>query len=172
MILETLSIGVIQEAKFLWDEVCLLLSVLRLTRTDSGQHSTLSSKRFSSLEFVRFSWTELKHSQLRSNSKLLNKLMLWSGAFNENLQNRLIIIYFVHLILFIREVIRPLLMMHCREDRLYCDQCYKEQFVPRCAKCQDFITSVIFMMYWHLHLYQHQHCHHHHQQQLIDLSYS
>ena len=29
-----------------------------------------------------------------------------------------------------------------REDRLYCDQCYKEQFVPRCAKCQDFITSV------------------------------
>ena len=36
-----------------------------------------------------------------------------------------------------------------REDRLYCDQCYKEQFVPRCAKCQDFITSVrIIIIFW------------------------
>jgi len=31
--------------------------------------------------------------------------------------------------------------VYTKEDRLYCDQCYKEQFVPRCAKCQDFITS-------------------------------
>ena len=38
-----------------------------------------------------------------------------------------------------------------REDRLYCDQCYKEQFVPRCAKCQDFITSVrIHFIIWNV----------------------
>ena len=38
-----------------------------------------------------------------------------------------------------------------REDRLYCDQCYKEQFVPRCAKCQDFITSVrIIIIIWNV----------------------
>ena len=37
-----------------------------------------------------------------------------------------------------------ILIITTREDRLYCDQCYKEQFVPRCAKCQDFITSVTF----------------------------
>ena len=87
-------------------------------------------------------------------------------------------IFFVHLILIIREVIykiliirevfHPILMMQGGPavlrpvlQRAVCSALCK---MPRLHHIGDFHNQ-----YWHLHLYQHQHCQHHHQQQLIDL---
>ncbi len=34
------------------------------------------------------------------------------------------------------------LFYYYRDGKLYCDADYKRNFVPKCAKCQDYITSV------------------------------
>ena len=30
----------------------------------------------------------------------------------------------------------------CKEDALYCEEHYKAKFVPKCARCNDYITEV------------------------------
>ncbi len=35
-----------------------------------------------------------------------------------------------------------ILIYYYRDGKLYCDADYKRKFVPKCAKCQDYITSV------------------------------
>ncbi len=32
--------------------------------------------------------------------------------------------------------------VYSREEKLFCEEHYKDKFVPRCAKCNDFITEV------------------------------
>ena len=31
----------------------------------------------------------------------------------------------------------------CKDDGLFCEDCYKEKYVPRCCKCNGYITEVI-----------------------------
>lgn len=32
--------------------------------------------------------------------------------------------------------------VYCKEDSLYCEEHYKSKFIPKCAKCADYITEV------------------------------
>ena len=33
---------------------------------------------------------------------------------------------------------------YSRDDKLFCERCYREKFVPKCSKCNDYVLEVCY----------------------------